>query len=112
MALALALAAGCGSTAHPAHTAPSIPAAQNARQVAQEAGATSFTDCGAAPMGGATDTGTAYLGGKRVGIDTFPSSRQRDTWLQTAENFGIVPSQKGATWVLYIATDQTAKGCG
>jgi hypothetical protein len=50
--------------------------------------------------------------GKRTVIATFPSARQRDTWLQAVASFGIVPSREGSTWVLYTATDQAAKGCG
>lgn len=99
---------------------PASPSTQSATQVASQAGATGFTDCGkirsdsgawSAAAGLATDAGTAYVHGKRMVIATFPSSGQRDTWLATVANFGIVPSQEGATWVLYIATDQAAKGC-
>jgi hypothetical protein len=111
--LAVPLFAACSAgPAAPSGSAPSFPAPQSAAQVARQAGATGFTDCGAAPAGGVTDAGTAYMDGKRMGIATFPSSGQRDTWLQTVASFGIVPSQEGATWVLYIATDQAAKGCG
>jgi hypothetical protein len=100
---------------------PAAPSAQSAAQVARQAGATGFTDCGkirsdsgawSAAAGLATDAGTAYVHGKRTVIATFPSARQRDTWLQAVASFGIVPSQQGATWVLYTATDQAATGCG
>ena len=105
------LAACSSSPAAPAQSAPAVPGPQSAAQIARQAGATGFTDCGPAPIGGVTDSGAAYMHGKRVGIDTFPSAKQRDTWLATAADFGIVPSQKGDTWVLYISVNQKAKGC-
>ncbi|HSZ38466.1 MAG TPA: hypothetical protein VK817_00765 [Trebonia sp.] len=100
---------------------PAPPPPQSAAQVARQAGATGFTDCGkirsdsgawTAAAGLAADAGTAYVHGKRTVIATFPSSGQRDTWVAKVASFGIVPSQEGATWVLYTATDQAAKGCG
>jgi hypothetical protein len=68
--------------------------------------------CGAAPGGGVSDSGTAYRGATRVGIDTFPAQAVRDKWIKTAQGFGVVVLQEGSTWVLYRATDQHAKGCG
>jgi hypothetical protein len=123
LAAPLLLAACSASPASPSRSAPSSPSTQSAAQVARQAGATGFTECGkirsdsvawvAARTGYlATDAGTAYIHGKRMVIATFPSAKQRDTWLQAVANFGIVPSQQGDTWMLYIATDQTATGCG
>jgi hypothetical protein len=62
-------------------------------------------------MGGVTDSGTAYQGHERVGINTFPTTTQLTSWIAQAADFGVVPLQKGKSWVIYKATDQTAKGC-
>lgn len=121
LAAPLLLAACSATPASPPGSAPSSPSAQSAAQVARQAGATGFTGCGkirsdsgawSAAAGLATDAGTAYVHGKRMVIATFPSAKQRDTWLQAVASFGIVPSQQDTTWVLYTATDQAAKGCG
>lgn len=80
-------------------------------QVAALMSATGFTDCGPHPLGGVSGSGTAYLAGARIGIDTFAGPAQRDSWLQVSADFGIVPLRQGANWVAYKATDQTAKGC-
>jgi hypothetical protein len=103
----LALAA-CGSSASSVQVLPRLPSAAS---VAREVKASGFTDCGSAPGGGVTDSGTAYLNGKRIGIDTFPSARVRDHWKATAGDFGVVVTMQGPTWVVYNAVDQKATRC-
>jgi hypothetical protein len=73
--------------------------------------ASNFQDCGPAALGGVTDSGTAYLNHKRIGINVFPGADIRDQWKKSARNFGVVPTQEGPNWVVYIATNQAAKGC-
>jgi hypothetical protein len=62
-------------------------------------------------MGGVADSGTAYQGSERIGIDTFATTTVRDDWIHTSASFGVVPLVEGGTWVAYKATDQSAKGC-
>ncbi len=111
--------AGCGGQAvHHAASAPAAPSSVQRlpqpvtpQQVATELKATGFTDCGPAPTGGVTDSGTAYLGSERIGIDTFPSPDIRDGWKKVSAGFGIAPFAQGNTWVAYKAVAQHAKGC-
>ena len=103
-AVVLAAIAGCGGQAAPAQP-PDI------HQIAARAGATQLSVCGAAPGGGVSDSGVAYRGATRVGIDTFPTQAVKDKWIKTAQGFGVVVLQEGSTWVLYRAVDQRAKGC-
>lgn len=111
--LALAACSSGGSTASsgvgPVTTVQQPPSAS---AVASALHITGFTDCGPAPTGGVTDSGTAYKGSERVGIDTFPSQDIRDGWIKTAAKVGVVPAWEGTTWVAYRATKQSAKGCG
>lgn len=109
MAIGLIFAvAGCGSSSGQAEH---LPQPTTVRQVAGQLKATGLAMCGSAPGGGVTDSGTAYLGRERIGIDTFPGSSQRDSWKKTAAGFGVAPFEQGPDWVAYKATDQTAKGC-
>jgi hypothetical protein len=62
-------------------------------------------------MGGVTDSGTAYQGSERIGIDTFPGPDILATWEKTARNVGVVPFRQGTAWAVYKATDQTSKRC-
>jgi hypothetical protein len=96
--------AGCGGGPPP--QPPSV------RQVAAQAGATRVSVCGPAPGGGVTDSGVAYRGATRLGIDTFPTPEVRDRWIKTAQGFGVAVLQEGDTWVVYRALDQHTRGCG
>src|SRR5215469_12975659 len=91
VAATLALA-DCASTA--ARTRVATPS--SARDVAAVLHAGGFSDCGPRPLGGVTDSGTAYLGGHRIGINTFPGPDIRDQW-KTARGFGVVPFEEGPT---------------
>jgi hypothetical protein len=99
--------AGCG-TAHSAPPPPPAPAAQ----VASALRLTGFADCGARPVAGVSDSGTARDGSVMIGIDTFAGLMARNTWEQQAGAFGMTPWQQGATWVAYRAQDQSGKACG
>jgi hypothetical protein len=107
--LSVLLLAGCSGHASQAGTPAAAPPAASA--VARLLHAAGFTDCGPAQGGGVTDSGTAYLDGKRIGIDTFPGADVRDRWEKTARNFGVVPFRQDSQWVAYVAVDQNAKGC-
>lgn len=111
------LSAGTGtalamtSTRAPAAGTPAVlTQPPSAAAVSSQLHLTGFTDCGPAPLGGVTDSGVAYSGSVKYGIDTFPAVTERNTWVQTAAQFGVVVDTETATWVLYSATDQ-AKGC-
>lgn len=104
MAAVLAVAIAACSSAPAQPPTPQV--------VAQNLHATGFTDCGPAPIGGVTDSGTAYLNAERIGIDTFPGADVRDNWEKASRDFGIVPFAQGDTWVAYKAVDQKARGCG
>ena len=106
--LAVLLPAACSSA--PAVT--SLPQPPTASAVAAQLGATGFTDCGPAELGGVSDYGTAYKGSERIAIDTFPGPAQRDSWKKAAAPFGIAVAWQGATWVAYRAPHQAAHGCG
>lgn len=112
------LVAGCGSSAPqppssaPLRAASSAPAQPpSVTRVAAQVGATRVSVCGPAPGGGVTDSGVAYRGATRLGIDTFPGLKVRDRWIKTAQGFGVVVLQEGDTWVVYRAVDQHAEGC-
>jgi hypothetical protein len=106
VAATLALADRASTAApHPVATPSS------ARDVAAVLHAGAFSDCGPRPLGGVTDSGTAYLGGHRIGINTFPGPDIRDQWKKTARGFGVVPFEEGPTLVAYRSLDQQAKGC-
>jgi hypothetical protein len=104
----LASLAACGTGGSSSVSTPPQP--PSASQVAAQIGASSFKDCGPAPLGGVTDSGKARYQGKWIGIDTFPGKSVRDTWAATAAKFGIVPLMETDTWVMYKATTQ-AGGC-
>ena len=107
--LAALLLAGCSGHASQAGTPLATPPA--AGDVARLLHAARFTDCGPAPGGGVTDSGTAYLDGKRIGIDTFPSADVRDRWEKAARGVGVAPFRQAPQWVAYRAVDHDAKGC-
>jgi hypothetical protein len=106
-----------GSTGATSPTASASPSAvylsqpPTVQQISATLKATNTVECGSAPLGGVTDMATAYLNGKRIGIDTFPSATVRDNWKTTSATFGISSFAEGPTWVAYIATDQASKGC-
>jgi len=106
---ALAALTACGSGTSSSVT--QVPQPPSASSVAQQLGLTGFTDCGPAPTGGVTDSGTGLKGSERIGIDTFPSQDVRDTWIKTAAKLGVVPAWESGTWVAYKALTQSAKGC-
>jgi len=106
---AIAAISACGS---PAARTTTLQGPTSVQAVASELHLTGLTDCGPAPLGGVTDSGTAYEGSERIGIDTFPGPQQRDAWKRTSADFGVVPFAQGPDWVAYKAADQQAKGCG
>ncbi len=83
----------------------------SARQVAAQIGATRFTDCGPAPLGGVQDNGTAWYGGYKLGIDTFAGATQRNAWLRVAADAGVSPLFEGPDWVAYRAVTQDGGSC-
>ena len=113
---ALLALAGCGSSGGSSSGSPAPVQTLNqptsVRQVAAELHLTRLSVCGPAPAGGVTDSGVAYRGSERIGIDTFPGPAQRDAWKKLSANFGVAPFAQGRDWVAYKATDQSAKGCG
>ena len=115
-AAALAAAAGlaaCGGTSSPSPvgqvTRNPAPAVPTIAQVASALHATGATDCGRAPLGGVVDSGTAYLGSERIGIDTFAGSPARNAWLKVAASAGVVPLAQRTDWVSYKALSQWGK---
>jgi hypothetical protein len=89
---------------------PALPALPpTARQVAQQIGATGFTECGKALLY-STDSGTAYIGREKIGINTFGNQKARDAWLNDAEPLGVTAFRESSTWVAYVALSQSA-GC-
>jgi len=88
-----------------------LPQPPTAAQVAAQLHLTGFTDCGPLPLSGVTDSGTAYRGAKRIGLDTFPGQDERDNWEDTALQLGIVPLYQDSTWVAYVAVYQSGEGC-
>ncbi len=120
----VAALAGCGAGAastpaqdHPGASAgvqwmPS-PETPTVAQAAAQMHATGVTgNCGGGAGVGAVDTGAAYLGKERIGINIFPSNTLRDTWEKgVAASFGITIIAQGADWVAYKALSQTGTGC-
>lgn len=82
-------------------------------QVAVEMGATGATgNCGGGAVVGVTDSGTAHLGGERIGINIFPTDTLRDSWEKgIAANVGVIVVAQGQDWVAYKALNQTGTGC-
>jgi hypothetical protein len=107
MTTAVLLLAACGSA--PAVT--SLPQPPTASAVAAQLGATGFTDCGPAELGGVSDSGTAYKGGERIAVDTFPGTAQRDSWKKAVAPLGIAVAWQGADWVAYRVPRQAGRGC-
>jgi len=103
---AIAALAGCGSGAP-----GQLPQPPTAGQVAAQLGLTRFTDCYHQPALYAADSGSAWQRGVKIGIDTFPTTAVRDTWLAAAENLGVTPLYEGSTWVAYKALDQGGGAC-
>lgn len=93
----------------------SSPAARlpvTAQSVASSLHLKGFTGCGPVPTGGVYDSGTAYQGTVRVGINTFPTPAVRDNWETAAAYMGVIPFAAGPQWVVYKAVSQHATGCG
>ncbi len=89
-----------------------MPVSLGVTQVAALLHAARVTDCpGSGSLVGVTDSGFAYLGSERIGINTFPGPDIRDRWVTAVRNFGVMPFAQGSTWVAYKAVDQTAKTC-
>ncbi|MGH3300382.1 MAG: hypothetical protein ACRDOK_01665 [Streptosporangiaceae bacterium] len=113
--LGLVVLSGCGSAKSP--TAPAAAVTHPAQPptvttIAQIVGATGVDpNCGPAPLGGVTSSGTGFIGTERIGIDVFPNTAVRNSWAATAANFGIVPQTEGADWAVYKSIEQTATGC-
>lgn len=105
--IVILLTAGCAGA--PAVT--SLPQPPTASAVAAQLGATGFTDCGPAALGGVSDSGTAYKDGERIDIDTFPGTAQRDSWKTATASLGIAVAWQGATWVAYRTPRQAGTGC-
>lgn len=99
----------CACSGAPAVT--SLPQPPTASAVAAQLGATGFTDCGPAALGGVSDSGTAYKGSERIDIDTFPGPVQRDSWKKAAAPLGIAVAWQGASWVAYRTPLQSGHGC-
>jgi hypothetical protein len=91
----------------PAATLPTVP------QVAAEMGATGAVgNCGGGTAVGVIDSGSAYLGKERIGINVFASDTVRNTWeTGIAANVGAVIVAQGQNWVAYKALNQTGTGC-
>jgi hypothetical protein len=122
-AAALALAgcsSGAASTGAQQHPVPSgsvqwltAPKTPTVAQVAAEMGANGVTDCHGGGEGvGAADTGTAYLGKKRLGINVFPTDALRNSWeTGVAASAGVTVVAQGQDWVAYKALNQAGTGC-
>lgn len=122
---AAAALAGCsaGAASSPAG-AQSSPAASSSvqwipapktpsvAQVAAQMGATGATgNCGGGAGVGAVDTGTAYLGKERIGINIFPNDTLRDSWKTVSAGLGVTVIAEGNDWVAYKSLSQTGTGC-
>jgi hypothetical protein len=124
-ALAMAAAlAGCASGATSSAGVQSRPATSSSvqflpppktptvEQVAAEMHATGATgNCGGGAGVGAVDTGTAYLGKTRIGIDVFPTAALRDSWETESACLGVTLIAQGKWWAAYKALSQTGTGC-
>ena len=66
------LAAECGSAASSIAPVQTLSQPTSVGQIAAQLHLTGLTVCGPAPLGGLTDSGVAYRGRERIGIDTFP----------------------------------------
>jgi hypothetical protein len=55
-----------------------------------------------------TDAGICWIGNVKYGVDTFPNQADRDAWTKVVSALNMNPPVwKGATWVMYVANDQT-----
>ncbi len=91
---------------------PAAPQPVTAQSVAAQLHLTGFTGCGPVPTGGVYDSGTAYQGSMRVGINTYSSPSVRDDWELAAGYMGVIPFAYGPQWVAYKAVNQHVTGCG
>jgi hypothetical protein len=87
------------------------PAVPTIAQVASALHADRVTSCGKSPAGGVVDSGTAYLGRERIGIDIFADLSARNSWKVVAASAGVVPAEQGTDWVAYRALSQSGKAC-
>lgn len=98
--LAMAALAGCSSAGPP-------PAPETAAQVASGLHLSGFADCGSGPY--TADSGVARDDGVKIGIDTFGSAAQLDSWEKLSGPLGVTPWHQGSTWVAYRAEVQTGE---
>lgn len=96
-----------GETGKPSR-APYVPVAvqqpPTAEDVATALHCGKFKDLGAGELY-VTDSGSCYIGGKKYAIAAFVSTESRDSWLNLAEEYGVVPKWETATSVTYPSVD-------
>lgn len=109
LAIAAALTA-CGSSS-PASPTAEVPISidiPSSAEVARQLNCGNFRDTGTAHAAGVVSSGTCFIGGTRYAIDTFPSMKARDKWLDTADMFGLDVKWKTSTAVVYVSIHQPA----
>ena len=87
----------------PSPTYSSVAPVPGVADVAKEIGATRVTDNGAGL--GTADSGGACYHGQKVGINTFASKAERDSWLNAAEPLGVRPMLESDQSVVYPSVD-------
>jgi hypothetical protein len=111
-AIVIAACGGSSPASPPAGPVATVAQPPTVAQVAASVHATAVTDCGPAPAGGVTGSGTAMLGAERITIDIFPGPGARDSWKKIGAQLGIAPFAQGPDWVAYKSVSQTGRGCG
>lgn len=95
-------------TTHVAQQAPhSVQFPATAEEISNQLGGTSFKDLGPAPQAGVVDSGSFMKDGKKYAVNTFASQSVRDSWLQAAENLGVVPKWETDTSVVYLSVSNS-----
>jgi hypothetical protein len=92
--------------------AQTLPQPPTVAQVAGFLHATYPTPCtGANPIVGIVNSGVAWVGHEKIGIDVFQNSTVRNSWKTMSADYGVSPFAQGPQWVAYKALSQTGGLC-
>lgn len=102
------IAAACGGSPSPS-SAPQVPISidiPSSADVARQLNCGNFRDTGTSHAAGVVSSGTCFIGGTKYAIDTFPSMKARDKWLDTTDMFGLDVKWETSTAVVYVSIHQ------
>lgn len=99
------IAAACGASPS-VREVPMAVHIPSASEVAKQVSCVNFRDTGTAHVGGVVSSGTCFIGSTRYAIDTFPSMKALDHWLDLTTAFGLDVKWKTSTAVVYVSVHQ------